>query len=312
MPFEKQPVNYAKEYSSALSQVYPYVLHFGKLYATPNNGRYRFEGSRTVMVPTLSVGGRRDADRDSIGTKARRWNNKYTPFTLRRERSFETLIHPEDIDETNYVASIQNITAVMNNEQKFPEKDAYTSSRLFADWVALGHSPITRRLTVDNVLATFDALMEQFTEDRIPAAGRTLYCTPHVMTLLKSAAGISRTMDIKNASPAVQRAIAYLDSVDLIEVPSDLMKTVYDFTDGWAIGVGAKQITMFLVHPNSVITPEKYDFARLDPPSAASEGKYDYYEESHEDVFILPEKDKGLAFVLDDDSASAPEVVTNP
>ena len=30
------PVNYAKEYSSALAQKFPYVLNFGALYNTPN------------------------------------------------------------------------------------------------------------------------------------------------------------------------------------------------------------------------------------------------------------------------------------
>ncbi len=47
---------------------------------------------------------------------------------------------------------------------------------------------------------------------------------------------------------------------------------------------------MFLVHPLAVITPISYEFAELDPPSAGSEGKYVYYEESQEDVFILNKK----------------------
>ena len=34
-------INYATQYAQALAQAYPYVLNFGRLYATPNNGRYR-------------------------------------------------------------------------------------------------------------------------------------------------------------------------------------------------------------------------------------------------------------------------------
>lgn len=311
MSFVKEPVNYAKEYSNALSQIFPYVLHFGRLYSAPENGRFRFGAGNTVLVPTLSVGGRRDSNRDGIGAKARRWNNEYTTLTLSHERCFSTLIHPSDIDQTNAVASIQNITKVFNEEQKFPEMDAYIVSKLFADWQAAGKTAQTVKLTFDNILTIFDSLMEQFTEDRVPMAGRVLYCVPHVATLLKSAAGITRTMDIKSASAAVQRAIAYLDSVVIEEVPSDLMKTLYNFTDGWEIGEGAKQITMFLVQPSCVITPVSYDFARLDPPSAGSEGKYEYYEESHEDAFVLPHKEAGLAFVLDDDTEDATVGETN-
>lgn len=297
MPFEATSVNYATEYSNALSQIFPYVLHFGALYAAPNNGRYRFTGPKTIEIPTLSVGGRKDANRDTIGSKARRYNNSYTPLTLANERYFETLVHPKDIDQTNMVASIQNITNVFNNEQKFPEMDAYTISKIFADWTKLGHAAITDEATAETILTIFDKMMEDMTEARVPAGGRILYCTPEIDTILKNAAGITRNIDITKAAPAIQRAIAYLDSVDIQVVPSDLMKTVYDFTDGWAVGESAKQIKMCLIHPLAVITPVSYEFAQLDPPSAGSGGKYDYYEESHEDVFILPNKDKAIAFV---------------
>jgi hypothetical protein len=47
---------------------------------------------------------------------------------------------------------------------------------------------------------------------------------------------------------------------------------------------------MALIHPLAVITPVKYTFAQLDAPSAGSEGKWVYYEESYEDTFVLPNK----------------------
>ena len=36
--------------------------------------------------------------------------------------------------------------------------------------------------------------------------------------------------------------------------------------------------------------------AQLDPPSAGSEGKWEYFEESFEDVFLLPNKVNAIAF----------------
>lgn len=56
----------------------------------------------------------------------------------------------------------------------------------------------------------------------------------------------------------------------------------------------AKQINMMLINPLAVITPISYEFAKLDSPSALSEGKYVYYEESHEDVFVLANKKKAI------------------
>ena len=74
------------------------------------------------------------------------------------------------------------------------------------------------------------------------------------------------------------------------------MKTLYDFTTGWAVKSNAQQINMFLVHPTAVITPVSYELAQLDPPSAITEGKYIYFEESFEDVFILNKKKDALQF----------------
>ena len=49
-----------------------------------------------------------------------------------------------------------------------------------------------------------------------------------------------------------------------------------------------------LIHPTAVITPVSYTFADLDAPTAITEGKYYYYEESFEDVFILNNKKNAI------------------
>ena len=97
----------------------------------------------------------------------------------------------------------------------------------------------------------------------------------------------------------LSRAITSLDEVEIVEVPSELMKTVYEFTTGWRAGGSAKQIHMCLINPLAVITPVSYEFAKLDPPSALSEGKYVYYEESHEDVFVLKNKSKAIQMAVE-------------
>ena len=74
------------------------------------------------------------------------------------------------------------------------------------------------------------------------------------------------------------------------------MKTAYTFTDGYAVAQGAGQVNMFLVHPTSIITPEKYEFAGTEAPSAHTKGDYLYYEKSYEDVFIINQRLAGIAF----------------
>ena len=291
-------LNYAKEYSQALAQAFPYALYFGALYNTPNNCRYNWTGAKTIEIPTISTTGRVDADRDTIGNAARNYNNAWEPKVLENQRKWSTLIHPADIDQTNYVTSIANITQVYNEEQKFPEMDAYTVSKIYADWTGQSKTASTTVLTEDNVLAEFDALMEKMDEARVPVTGRILYVTPAINTLIKNAKQITRTINVESAGSTINRKVSRIDEVEIIAVPSTLMKTAYDFTTGWAAGGGAKQIHMFLVHPVAVITPVSYQFSQLDEPSATTEGKYYYYEESFEDVFILNKKADAIQFVV--------------
>lgn len=296
-------LNYAKEYSRALAQAFPFVLNFGALYATENNNRYRWVNAKTIEIPSISTTGRVDSDRDSIATAQRNYDNAWETKTLVNQRKWSTLVHPMDIDQTNMVASIQNITQVFNEEQKFPEMDAYTISKLYHDWTTsitaegyTGRTADTTALTTTNILQVFDTLMLNMDNERVPANGRLLYCTHEVKTMLKNAQQIQRTLSVQDANSQISRIVSRLDEVEIIGVPAVLMKTAYNFTSGWAADSSASQINMMLVHPLAVITPVSYAFSTLDEPSAGSEGKYIYFEESFEDVFILNKKAGALQF----------------
>lgn len=296
-------LNYATEYSRALSQAFPYVLNYGALYSTPNNGRYRWVNAKTIEIPSISTTGRVNANRDSIAVAQRNYDNAWEPKTLTNERKWSTLVHPMDIIQTNMVTTIQNITQVFNEEQKFPEMDAYTISKIYADWgttidptTGVARVADTTTLTVSNILAVFDTLMLKMDNERVPANGRILYVTHEVNNIIKNADKVSRSIDVTSGPNAVDRRVNRLDEVQIIPVPATLMKTLYSFTSGWAVDNGASQINMFLVHPIAVITPVSYTFSQVDEPSAGSEGKYIYYEESFEDVFILNKKSGAIQF----------------
>lgn len=296
-------LNYATEYSRALAQMFPYTLNYGALYATPNNGRYRWVNAKTIEIPSISTTGRVNANRDTIALAQRNYANAWEPKTLTNERKWSTIVHPMDIDQTNMVATIANITQVFNEEKKFPEMDAYLISKVYDDWtkthgpeVPSNHTADTTVLTVNTVLSVFDSLMLNMDNARVPANGRILYVTNEVLYIIKEAKNITRSIDVSSGPNAVDRRVNRLDQVQIVPVPSSLMKTAYDFTEGYAPESDADQINMFLVHPLAVITPVSYTFSRLDAPSAGSEGKYIYYEESFEDVFILNKKSEAIQF----------------
>ena len=175
--------------------------------------------------------------------------------------------------------------------------DAYCVSTLYSLWTEQSMTADKTELNANNVLSVFDKLMLNMDNARVPANGRILYRTFEVQTLLKQAAGITRNFDVQSGGNQVNRSVSRIEEVEIVGVPATLMCTKYDFTTGWKVAEsGAYQINMFLVHPSAVITPVSYQFSQLDAPTAVTEGKYIYFEESFEDVFILNKKKNGLQF----------------
>lgn len=297
MAFEKTGLNYAKEYSQALAQAYPYVLYFGALWNAVKPD-VKFLRNDTVILPSLSVKGRKNGDRDSIGTFGRNFNNEEEPKKLKTHRTWDTLIHPRDIDETNHVATIQNITKVMNEEQKFPEMDAEMITALYSLKNAIEAITEGDVLTLQNVLTKFDALMDKMDEARVPAAGRLLYCDTYTKTLIDTAKEAARNLSATDT--AIARSLDRIGEVEIIGVPTTAMKSAYKFTDdGFKVAEDAKNVKMMLIHPSAVIPVISYDFAQLGAPSSLSQGKWTYFEESFEDVFIFNKKHAGIQFYIE-------------
>ncbi len=292
-------LNYAEQYSTALANAYPYVLNYGALWNSENKDKYEVVDGKTIKIPTLSTGGRVDGSRDSIGTFSRNFDNDWETKELTHHRMWQTLVHPKDIDQTNQVASIQKITKTMNETEKFPEMDAYLISRVYTLRNAQeAITPIANgSLTKDNILAKFDELMAEMDEANVPHQGRKLYVDTYTKQLIDNATELAfrRTTGTKNIDKSVSR----INEVEIISVPTDLIKTAYTFTKGWTVAEGALQIKMFLVHPLSVLPIANYEFAELASPSAMSHGKWVYYEESFEDVFILNKRYKGIQMVVE-------------
>lgn len=291
-------VNYAENYERALAQAYPHVLHFGELHSVANNSIYTFLNAKTIHIPSISVTGRSNVNRDAIdGVFKRNVDDSFEDKTMQFYREWSTSLDPADVDDTNMVLTIQNATKVFNETQKFPEKDAYTISKIFADWSAQGGTPNTDTLTVDNVLTVFDKLMEDMDEHLVPFAGRVLYVTPAVKTLLKNASQIGLRRDVQGGANTINRVVDRLDEITLNTVPSTLMKSAYNFNNvGFEVANNALQVNMFLVHPTAILTPSKYSFVGVEAPAAGTKGDYIYYEKEYSDVFILNNRVPAIAF----------------
>lgn len=298
-------LNYAEQYARELAQAYPYTLYFGRIWSA-TKPEVKFVDNKTIHLPSLTTTGRVNGDRDSIGTFSRNFDNNWETKTLKNHRTWGTLVHPRDIDETNQVASIANITKVFNEEQKFPELDALAISTLYS--LKNEQEAITAlakgTITLENVLTYFDGLMDKMDEKRVPQTGRLLFVDTYTKTLIDTAKESARFLSASDT--AVKRSLSRIDEVEIISIPTALMKSAYTFVaegkGGFEAGEGAKDVKMLLVHLSAVIPAINYEFAQLESPSALSQGKYVYFEESFEDLFIYEKKHDAIQFVVENNA----------
>jgi hypothetical protein len=300
-------VNYADAYQQAIQQAfYDGHLFSSDLWNSPSNSTIQFDGAKHIKVPRLKIDeGRRDRARRTMTQPAANYSNDWDSYELTNERYWSTLVDPSDVDESNMVVSIANITKQFNLDEKMPEMDRQMFSKLYQEKEAAADGGIhTDTLTEANILEVFDGMMANFDEARISGAGRILYVTPQVNSMLKRADALNRQINLSDAGN-LKRSVYSLDDVTIKVVPSDLMQTAYDFTVGSKIKDDAKQIEMFLIFNGVQIAPQKYSFVGFDAPSAANSGNYLYYEQSYDDVLLLKTKTAGIEFVTADKAPKA-------
>lgn len=294
MPFVQQSINYAVQYGRELANAYPYLSYFGEIWGSQNSQRFRPINANSVMIPSMEVSGAKAVDRDNLnGVFTRNFNLTWEPKVMTMYREWSTILDEMDIVETNEVATIANITRTFNEFQKIPEMDAYMASKLGA--FATGASTVdSTALTAANILSKWDDYLEAMTNARVNRDRVICYVTPATYKLLKQAAGITRFIEVANGIQAVDRNIAKLDGVVIKEVPSDLMKSAFSFTEGFVATEAAKQINMIMVDPLAVIAPVVYEVSMISAPSAATKGKNVYYESYYYDVFNLTQRTAGI------------------
>ena len=288
-------LNYAVQYGRAIQTAYPYLSYYANLWNQGESYRFRPLSGKTVMIPIVTTSGARAANRDSIdGSFSRNFDVDWQACTLTMDREWDTLVDPLDVIETNEVATIANVTRVFNELQKVPEQDAYMSMKL-AGFAGVHGGTSTESLTSSTILTEWDKALEYMTNQRVNRDRVRCKITPAAYKLLKQATGMTRFIEVTNGIRDVDRNIARLDGVEIMEVPADMMKTAYTFTSGWAVNTAsAQQINFLLYDPDAIAAPIVYDVAMMSPGSAQTKGKDIYYERYYYDVFMLAQRGAGV------------------
>lgn len=289
-------VNYAERLERQLVQKYTRELLTSGL---TTNG-VKFIDAKTIKLPFVTTGGYKNHGRQG-GFNRQDVSNDSKIYTLAFDRDVEFFVDSMDVDESNQVLTAANITNTFLEEHAIPETDCYRISKILADFEAAGGVVDTEAITKDNILAKIDAMIQAMDEAEVPAEGRELYITPVVNTVLKEAQGISRSISVSGATgQAISRAITALEGMTIKQIPSNRMKSAYNFTNGCVPAVGAKQINMMLVQPKSVIACDKHSYIRLWPEGSHTQGDgWLYQNRKYGDLFVLKNRIQGIAINME-------------
>lgn len=288
-------INYAEQFEPYLIQMYETGM---KSYAlTLSNSQVQWLNAKTIQVPNMTLSGYKDHSRGGLFNQGS-VSNTYTPYTLEHDRDIEIRFDAMDVDETNLAVSVANITKTFEAEQAIPEKDAYRFSKLYQDFVELGGTVDTSTITVSNALDWFDNAMEKMDDAGVPEEGRLLYLTPALYKVFKQADGLTRVLHVDGANDkAISRKVYDLDDVELIKVPKARFMTAYDFSDGWVADDDAVQINAILVHPESVVARDRYEYIKMFAPGsdAYTGDNWVYQNRNYGDLFVLGARIDGIA-----------------
>ena len=104
-------------------------------------------------------------------------------------------------------------------------------------------------------------------------------------------------VNAESANTPVNRKIWDLDDVEIVKVPKARFKTAYDFSDGCVPAGDAKQINAILVHPDSVVARDRYEYIKMFAPGsdAYTGDDWVYQNRNYGDLFVLEARLAGIA-----------------
>ena len=254
---------YVTLFHPKLLELYELELTSNDLYQS--NPDIEIVNGNEIKIPSLTVSGYKDHNRNVVGFNAGSYMNDYETKRLDHDRDIEFFVDPMDEDETARIIKVANLHNRFEKTQAIPELDCYTYSKVYSEANRVGAKITTTQLNVSNALADFDENIKGFKEAKVPLSRIIMYCTPTYETLIKNAEGIQRTLEITKPN-AIDRRFNSIDDIGKIKViPSELLKTAFDFSDGYAVDPTGKQINYILIDPEAQVSRVKYSYINVFP-----------------------------------------------
>lgn len=186
--------------------------------------------AKTFHFTQMSVSGFKSHNRAG-GWNSGTYNMSDVPFTLTHDRDVQFLIDKADVDETNQVASIQNITKTFEATQAAPEVDALFFSKVAskAETLANYNSSTPRTgsgsWSKSNVFGKLKTMLASGKLRRYKSNGAlVMYVASFIMDLLEQSTEFTRSIEVTQVAEGgsgIETRVTYIDGIPVMEVIDD-------------------------------------------------------------------------------------------
>lgn len=258
----------------------------------------RWLNAKTFQFPILSTTGYKTHSRNG-GWNRGNATKEDVPYTLYHDRDVEFLIDVADVDETNQVASIQNISQRFVDTQANPEMDAEFFSKVatvaIENDLHIGYP--AESWTTENVYGRLKTILKAGKLRAYKQRGSLImYVRSDIMDLLEQSKDFQRKIEmtqIADGGIGLETRVTEIDGVPLMEVIDDerfYTAFNYDGEDGGFEPAGtARQLSVLVASTEMVKKVPKINSIYFFAPGQHTEGDgYLYQNRAYSGTFIFP------------------------
>ena len=249
-----------------------------------NAGQVKYNGGDEVRIPTISLVGLGDYDRDN-GYKQGAVTLGYETRKMTMDRGRAFMLDAMDVDETNFVVAAGMVMGEFQRIEVVPEVDAYRYSAIYK--AAGAEHQTTYTAAAESIMDSLDADITAIQDEIGDTEPLVVIISRKVHAILNAAKNVDRYINVAEfQNGAVSTKVKTFNDIPLLDVPSARFKSAYTFdagatkdAGGFAAADGAVDMNWIVIARRAPIAVSKQDKVRIFTPDTyqnANAWKLDY------------------------------------
>ena len=199
-------------------------------FMTDNAFKAKFVGAKTVKIPSISMQGLGDYDRETGFIKGA-VNVSNTAYTMQQDRARTFTIDREDMDETGIASLAGSVMSEFVRTKVVPETDAYVLSKLGS--LAATRGQLITLFDTEKPYEMFNKLLDNVQSQVGLDEELVCFVDRYIWTRLRKSDEFSKVIELGHFRQGeLKFEVNKIDNVTIIPVSNSRMMTSFEFLSG--------------------------------------------------------------------------------